>query len=263
MPRLALLLLLCVSALAPVAGAAEPTKLAVMYFESSASDPKLDMLRLGLAQMLITDLSGSGRYDVVERSRLNELLAELELQRTDAVDPDTAVKAGKLVGAHYMVLGSYFELMGTLRVDARVVDVETGQLVSVGATGTTATFLDLEKQVAKALEGAIADAEARRVERGGAARPDKGEAPPRTRGAPTESPAPASEPTPASPLPTPAPTPAPTQAADPLGAALAFSEGLDLLDRKDLARARARFERALELDPQLADARAELAALPI
>ena len=264
----------------PALASSEPTKLAVMYFESSGGNPQLDMLRLGLAQMLITDLSGSGRYDVLERTRLNELLAELELQKTDAVDADTAVQAGKLVGAHYMVLGSYFELMGTLRVDARVVEVATGRVVSVGASGSTADFMTVEKSVAEALEGAIAQAEQRRIEAGGAARPAKkapgkqpSATPRETREPGTKEPA--TEPTRGDPksgtatepaegsTPEPATTEPAPASSDPLGAALAFSEGLDLLDRKDLKRARAQFERALQLDPALADARAELAALPI
>ena len=57
--------------------------------------------------------------------------------------------------------------------------------------------------------------------------------------------------------------PTPAAPADPMGAAIAFSEGLDFLDRKDLTRARKRFERAVELDPTLDDAKTELASLSI
>jgi len=253
---LALLSLACLVA-QPAYATSEPTKLAVMYFDNSGANEQLAMLRLGLAQMLITDLSSSGKYDVLERSRLNELLAELELQKTDSVDPNTAVQAGKLVGAHYMVLGSYFELMGTFRVDARVVEVATGRVVSVGTSGTTAGFMDVQKSIAESIEGAIAESEKRRVQSGGAARPDKAE-PTRS----TPAPPAVKEPEAAAPAKEPEPTPA-VVSADPLGAAMAFSEGLDMLDSKDIKRARAQFERALELDPSLDDARSELAALAI
>jgi len=279
------LLLLSLLVAAPTVARAEPVKLAVMYFENSGN-PELEMLKLGLAQMLITDLSSTGAYEVVERTRLNELLGELELQKTDTVDQSTAVEAGKVVGAHYMVLGGYFELMGTFRVDARLVDVATGRVMSVGANGTTAGFLDVQKELVGALEGAIAEAEKRREESGGAPRTrPKGEestgggasgvlegetgktGTTRTRGdaggggagggsagggaVMAESVDDVAEEV------------ATAAAKDPLGAAMAFSEGLDLLDRKDLARAREHFERALELDPGLDDARSELASLAI
>ena len=236
-----------------------PTKLAVLYFEN-AGNPELAMLRLGLTQMLITDLSGSGKHDLLERGRLNEVLAELELQKSAAVDPATAVAMGKLVGAHYMVLGSYFELLGTLRVDARVVEVSTGRIVSVGESGSASTLLETEKRLALAIEAAVVEAERRRVEAGGAARPSPTRgtpADPGSTGAATGADRPSAT---ADPAPTP---PAPSRAADPLAAALAFSEGLDQLDRKDLSRAKASFRRAVELDPALDDARAELAALTI
>jgi hypothetical protein len=47
-----------------------------------------------------------------------------------------------------MVLGGYFDLKGTLRVDARVVEVETGKVIqSVGATGGADDFLPLEQKL--------------------------------------------------------------------------------------------------------------------
>lgn len=247
------------------ARADEAVKLAVMYFENQGNDD-LSMLRVGLAQMLITDLSAEQRFDVVERTRINEILAEQDLQATDKIDPDTAVELGRIIGARYMVLGSYFELMGQLRVDARVVDVATSRIVSVGSRQPATALWDLHDELVGAIADAVAEAEKRR----GAwdeAHPPK----PRLRLRGTQGAAPMSDDSEvskksssapaASPAPTPEPTPAPP--ADPMGAAIAFSEGLDFLDRKDLKRARKKFERAVELDPTLEDAKTELASLSI
>jgi len=307
---LVLLLALPVHAAEPVP--TEPVKLAVMYFENSGND-ELEMLKVGLAQMLITDLSGEKRFDVVERTRLNELLAEQELQKTDKVDADTAVNLGRIIGARYMVLGAYFEVMGQLRVDARIVDVATSRIVSVGSRMPADNLWDLHDELVGAIADAIADAEIRRNAWDAAHPPkprmrmrapamnddsdrDAGsmgesfddsvdesanfgeevaeeivEAPVRStagrggggggggkkkgggKAATAEAkpaPEPSAEPTPAAPK-------------DPMGAAIAFSEGLDFLDRKDVSRARKRFERALELDPSLEDAKSELASLSI
>ena len=256
---------------APAVRAADSVKLAVMYFENSGN-PDLEMLKVGLAQMLITDLSAEKRFEVVERTRLNELLAELELQKTATVDQETAVNLGRVIGARYMVLGSYFEMMGQLRVDARIVDVETSRIVSVGARQAATDLWALHDALVGAIASAVADAEQRRGAwdeahppqprlrmRGateGAAEPAAASEQPKTsaRGK-------ASSAEPAPPPPPPQATPAPPK--DPMGAAIAFSEGLDFLDRKDMTRARKRFERALELDPELEDARSELASLSI
>jgi TolB-like protein len=286
----------------PAVRATDATTIAVMYFENQGN-PDLEMLKVGMAQMLITDLSAEKRFEVIERTRLNELMAELDLQKTEAVDQATAVNLGRIIGARYMVLGSYFELMGQLRVDARVVDVETSRIVSVGVRQPATDLWNLHDELVGAIADAVAEAELRRGAwdkahppqprlrmRGdsGAARDNDDESAPQLqrggarRGAPAPRPASkkskkkssggkvgSAEPAPAPPTPEPAAeaeataesTPAPPK--DPMGAAIAFSEGLDFLDRKDMTRARKRFERALELDPELEDARSELASLSI
>jgi hypothetical protein len=58
------------------------------------------------------------------------------------------------LGARALVLGSFFDLAGTLRIDARVVEVETGKIVrSVGVNGPAADFWGLEHDLA----GKLAD----------------------------------------------------------------------------------------------------------
>ena len=102
---------LTASAAVPATGAtgeAAPT-VAVLYFNYEGGDEELKALSKGLASMLITDMSANGGFQVVERERLQELIGELKLSQSDLVDPDKALKIGKLVGAQRMVFGRYFE----------------------------------------------------------------------------------------------------------------------------------------------------------
>jgi TolB-like protein len=139
---------LCVVVLAPIARAERKPTVAVLYFDYSGKDEQLGMLRKGLAQMMISDLSSLDAIQLVERDRLEDILAELKLGQTNKIDPATAAKAGKLLGARYMVLGGYFDLKSKLRVDARVIEVETGKVIqSVGATGEADDFLALEQKL--------------------------------------------------------------------------------------------------------------------
>jgi TolB-like protein len=142
-----------VGALAPRAHADDtrPT-VAVLYFDYSGKDADLGVLRKGLAQMLISDLSALDGVRLVERDRLEEILAELKLSQSGKIDQQTAAKVGKLLGARYMVLGSYFDLMKTLRTDARVVEVESGKIVeSTGVTGKPEDFLSVESKLSSEL----------------------------------------------------------------------------------------------------------------
>ena len=151
MRRSLLLCLLALCWLRPGAGLAAPTPptVAILYFDYNGKTAELEVLRKGLAQMLISDLSGSPAIRVVERDRLEDILAELKLQGSGKIDAQSAAKVGKLLGAKYLVVGGYFDLAGALRVDERIVDVETGRVLkSFGINGKPGDFLPVEQKLA-------------------------------------------------------------------------------------------------------------------
>lgn len=82
----------------------------------------------GLATMLTTEMMRNPRVRMVERDQIRQLLDEQKLTLSGMTAASTAVQVGKLLGAQYMLFGSYTDVFGTLRIDVRVVDVETGQL---------------------------------------------------------------------------------------------------------------------------------------
>jgi TolB-like protein len=210
--------------------------LAVLYFENQGA-PALDPLKVGLAQMMISDLQGAGDTKLVERQRLQAILDELKLGHDGMVDPATAARVGKLLGADELLLGSYFELMGTLRMDARLVRVETGEVLhATGANDKTENFLLLEKQLSAAFRTALTTISP-------------------VRGVLTPPPAPAVQPT--------ATVDVARPDAKAMDAALAFSEGLIALDQKELSRARESFQKAVAADPRLEEAKTQLAAMAL
>ena len=71
------------TALAPAR--AQAGTVAVLYFENGAN-PELDMLKIGLAQMLITDLQGTQGLTIVERAQLQAILDKTPLARTGTPD---------------------------------------------------------------------------------------------------------------------------------------------------------------------------------
>src|SRR5205085_3884165 len=66
---------------------------------------------------------------VVERTQLQQLLQEQNLGREGRVDPQTLARIGRLIGARYMVTGTLFDNRGDVRVDTRIFDVETGEIL--------------------------------------------------------------------------------------------------------------------------------------
>jgi len=164
---LALLAVLCVvSLIAPVtaiggASALPGTakiRVAVLYFDNACitDRERLDAFQKGIADTLISDLGHLGRLQVVERERLDALLSELKLQQSGLVDPATAAKIGRILGAQALLMGSYTAIGETIRIDARIVEVETGLVLKAEeVTGRTDDFFQLEEALVEKIAAGL------------------------------------------------------------------------------------------------------------
>lgn len=145
------MLSLLVSALVAAAPSPEARPVvAVMYFDNNTANDKYDVLRKGLADMIITDLVAWDGVVVVERERLESVLGELKLQQSKAVDAQTAAKIGKLLGARYSVVGSMSldARRNELILDAHLRDVQKGSIVISGrASASPDSLFDLEQKL--------------------------------------------------------------------------------------------------------------------
>src|SRR5213595_3433519 len=89
--------------------------IAVFPFENGGSygqdKDNFDALQKGIAGLMISDLAANAAARVVEREELQKLIDEQHLGAAGAggpgrVDPQTAARIGKLVGARYVVTRS-------------------------------------------------------------------------------------------------------------------------------------------------------------
>jgi curli biogenesis system outer membrane secretion channel CsgG len=126
----------------------------------------------GLTEMMMSELLKTGRFIVVERKAMDDVLAEQNLQQTQG-NPETAAKVGQLVGAQFLIRPaitefSYGDEAGTkggsvrspvsipglgharigggkasitakLVLDTRLMEVETGQVTTSVRSEATAT----------------------------------------------------------------------------------------------------------------------------
>jgi len=74
---------------------------------------------------LITNAVNDNNFSVVDRSQLEEIMAEQDFQLSGAVDDDEAVKIGKLAGAQTIISGSMQEIGDEFRLMVRALSVET------------------------------------------------------------------------------------------------------------------------------------------
>jgi TolB-like protein len=109
--------------------------IAVLPFDNGGSygqdKENFDALQKGIAGMLISELGANPGARVVEREQIQSLLEEQNLGAGGRVDPQTAAKIGKLVGARYIITGTFVDFYGDFRVDLRLVNTETSEIIKV------------------------------------------------------------------------------------------------------------------------------------
>ncbi len=121
----------------------------------------------GIAQMITDRLAGNPQIVIVERDRINEVIAEQRFQYSGMIDTSTAVEMGRLMGADILIMGTLNEFgwqgqggvkVGPLAVQraaaqvtlsTRLIDVETARLLgSLQAegehTGTSLSVRDFQ-----------------------------------------------------------------------------------------------------------------------
>jgi TolB-like protein len=201
-----------------------PLTVGVMPFANNSLSGKADVEPLcrGLADMMSTELSKIGALKIIERAQMDRIIREMGLAQAGLVDEASAAKAGKLLGADLLMLGSFNQgFDGEIRIDARLVKVETGEAIK--AEEVTGKVKKLFKLVEK-LSFKIADKI--NVKLSGAEK-DALE----------------------------------TRDNEDINALLAFSKGLDAEDKGDTAQARACYEKALSINPKYSRAKKQLESL--
>jgi curli biogenesis system outer membrane secretion channel CsgG len=148
--KLAFAMLLTFIASAAMAGGKPSMGVAEFTNDTNASWWYSDVGR-DLSGMLTNELAGTGKFKVVERSKLEKVLDEQDLADSGRISKSTGAKIGKLTGAQYLVFAtvSAFDQQsrGTgggvsfkgislggkkedayIAVDRRVVDTTTGEI---------------------------------------------------------------------------------------------------------------------------------------
>lgn len=86
-----------------------------------------------LSEELVTRLGDLEKFKVIERQLLNKIIAEQKLSLTGVVDPTSAKQLGKILGVDAIVSGTVTNLAQNVRVNARLISTETGEVFAVAS----------------------------------------------------------------------------------------------------------------------------------
>jgi serine/threonine-protein kinase len=131
-----------------------PLRLAVLQFKNLGGDRDLDFLTEGIGDTVLTALGTlQGRIRLIERGQIEQAVQEIDFGQTKYVDKTTAVTLGKLTGAEVAVLGGYQRSEGLIRVSARLIRTDTGDVLdTLLVTRPAKALFDVQDQVAAELK---------------------------------------------------------------------------------------------------------------
>jgi TolB-like protein len=130
-----------------------PLRVCVFPFKAVGGDD----LKLGeaLQEAIYTDFGQDDAVKLIERGQIDLDVGEMDFEAKYA-DPATRAALGKLTGAELGLLGGYQRTGQTVRIFARFVDVESGEVVhGFKVDGPDSEPFALEEKVAAAARAAI------------------------------------------------------------------------------------------------------------
>lgn len=99
-----------------------------------------------LSDIFENRLAQTGSFELVERKRIENLMKELNFGTSGFVDQSAAVKAGKILSAQWLVLGSVSKLGKEYSVNVKIVNTESGRIVT-GASGEGKDIIQIKRVV--------------------------------------------------------------------------------------------------------------------
>lgn len=114
--------------------------IAIVPFELNAADNQ-NKINLTLHDRIQDKLVASKAIVVIERANISSILDETKMAQSGLIDDETAIKAGKLIGADLMLFGNIgVTQQNRYHISSRLVEIEAGKVIKQW-TGT-----DLQKK---------------------------------------------------------------------------------------------------------------------
>jgi TolB-like protein len=84
----------------------------------------------GISERLTIKMINTHKFEIIERSVLDKVMAELKLQASGTIDASSAQQLGKVLGVEAIVTGTLVEMQaGEIEVNARLIKTETAQAI--------------------------------------------------------------------------------------------------------------------------------------
>ncbi len=135
---------------------AEKQKIAILKFRSINLDQSMADV---VTETFTTLIADSKKYDIIERSQLDQIFSELKLISGDDFEVKTIIQIGRLAKAKMIIAGSISKLGDKFIINARGIEIETG-IVLFGkniSCDSENKLLEAVKTIASEITGVSSD----------------------------------------------------------------------------------------------------------
>lgn len=115
---------------------------AIVDFENQTNHFYLDAWSQRIPEFLRTELSKSDQLILVDRHNIKAILNEQKFSMTGLTDSSEVLEIGKMLSAQYIITGILHEYQGKYRIDASVIQVASGKMISEKVESQSEDALD-------------------------------------------------------------------------------------------------------------------------
>ncbi|MEK6410425.1 MAG: protein kinase [Acidobacteriota bacterium] len=121
---------------------------AVMTFSNITGEPADEWIGSGIAETVTSDLKKVRGLSVIGRERTYEALKDLTTGALKEFDETIAIDIGRRLAASWILGGGYQRIGEMIRITARVIDVNTGEVIrTVKIDGNIKEIFDLQDKI--------------------------------------------------------------------------------------------------------------------
>lgn len=121
------------------AGLAEANQVKIGVLEFLDLQGRISQLGKFMAEDLTTAFFEKGKFSMVERGLLQQVMREHALTQTGILDLSQAQEIGKMVGADAIITGSLSDIGNEIKANARLIDVREGTVLAVAGESIAKT----------------------------------------------------------------------------------------------------------------------------
>lgn len=150
---LILTLFVAIAAALPAYPQKNPSKMNILVYPFRFDgDTGFSWIAAGLTDTVISDLHNLSAVSVFSDEDRKQAIKEMELGMTGLFDESTIVRAGNIIGANVIFTGSIQVAGSVIRINARLLNVETTKIENtIKIDGTTENIFELQDRIVSGL----------------------------------------------------------------------------------------------------------------